>query len=73
MVSSGVLIATLSRPTISTRSNHSSDTYYFGVLLLTVSLLLTGILGILQEKTYRRYGPCWKEGVFYTVSAKNSL
>lgn len=36
--------------------------------MLTVSLLLTGVLGLLQEKTYTRYGPCWKEGLFYTVS-----
>ena len=36
--------------------------------MLTISLLLTGILGLLQEKTYTIYGPCWREGVFYTVS-----
>jgi len=34
--------------------------------MLTISLFLTGILGVLQEKTYKKYGPCWKEGVFYT-------
>jgi len=34
--------------------------------MLTVSLLLTGVLGMLQEQTYIKYGPCWKEGVFYT-------
>ncbi len=35
--------------------------------MLTFSLLLTGILGVLQERTYTKYGPHWKEGVFYTV------
>jgi UDP-xylose/UDP-N-acetylglucosamine transporter B4 len=34
--------------------------------MLVASLLLTGLMGLLQEKTYRKYGPCWKEGVFYT-------
>lgn len=35
--------------------------------MLTVSLMLTGVLGVLQERTYTKYGPHWKEGVFYTV------
>ncbi|EMD38858.1 hypothetical protein CERSUDRAFT_47843 [Gelatoporia subvermispora B] len=66
-VSIGVVVATLSRPS----SPHASDAaspwrYSTGVLMLTVSLLLTGVLGMLQELTYSKYGPCWKEGVFYT-------
>lgn len=36
--------------------------------MLGVSSILTGILGVLQEQTYRKYGPCWREGVFYTVN-----
>lgn len=36
--------------------------------MLTASLLLTGVLGLLQERTYTKYGPCWREGLFYTVS-----
>lgn len=36
--------------------------------MLVTSSFLTGILGALQEQTYRKYGPCWREGVFYTVS-----
>ena len=35
--------------------------------MLTISLFTSGILGLLQEKTYTKYGPHWKEGVFYTV------
>lgn len=34
--------------------------------MMTASLLLTGVLGLLQESTYTTYGPHWKEGVFYT-------
>jgi UDP-xylose/UDP-N-acetylglucosamine transporter B4 len=41
--------------------------YAFGILMLTVSSILTGFLGILQERTYTKYGPHWKEGLFYTV------
>ena len=37
--------------------------------MLTISSLLTGVLGMLQELTYQMYGPCWREGVFYTVSS----
>jgi len=31
-----------------------------------MSLFLSGVLGILQEKTYKQYGAHWREGVFYT-------
>ena len=42
-------------------------TYVKGVTVMSLSLLLSGVLGTLQETTYRRYGSHWKEGVFYTV------
>ena len=41
--------------------------YSVGIGMMVVSLLCTGILGMLQERTYRKYGPCWREGVFYMV------
>ncbi|CCM02549.1 uncharacterized protein FIBRA_04652 [Fibroporia radiculosa] len=69
-VSAGVVLATLSRP--SSPSPGSSDSppdfskYTLGIVMMTVSLFLTGILGMLQERTYSTYGPYWKEGVFYT-------
>ncbi|KAF8798848.1 hypothetical protein BYT27DRAFT_6880417 [Phlegmacium glaucopus] len=34
--------------------------------MMVVSLFCTGLLGFLQERTYGKYGPCWREGVFYT-------
>ncbi|KAI8996380.1 UAA transporter [Trametes punicea] len=69
-VSAGVVLATLSRPSTSNASGNPPDIgrYTIGVVMLTVSLLLTGILGVLQERTYTTYGPHWKEGVFYTHS-----
>jgi hypothetical protein len=39
---------------------------------MVLSLFLSGLLGTLQEKTYRAYGPVWKEGLFYTVSPRLS-
>jgi hypothetical protein len=41
--------------------------------MLCISLVLTGLLGILQEQTYKKYGPHWREGVFYTVRACNVI
>ncbi|CDO77659.1 hypothetical protein BN946_scf184969.g10 [Trametes cinnabarina] len=68
LVSAGVILATLSRPTTPKSSESTPDVgrYTIGVIMLSVSLLLTGILGVLQERTYSTYGPHWKEGVFYT-------
>jgi len=67
LVSVGVILATTSRP--SAKVSYKDDdrsVYLTGILMLSISLFLTGILGILQEQTYKKYGPCWREGVFYT-------
>lgn len=71
IVSFGVLLATMSNTPSSAMPGKTaveSEKYLIGICMLTVSLLFTGVLGVLQEKTYKKYGPCWKEGVFYTVS-----
>ena len=44
-----------------------TKTYIIGVSMMVTSSVATGFLGLLQELTYQTYGPCWKEGVFYTV------
>jgi UAA transporter family len=85
VVSSGVIIATLSRPRADppitiTRPSHASPTdttaaassadasrYTLGIAMLLASLVCTGVHGALQERTYSTYGPCWREGIFYTV------
>ncbi|CAK5270217.1 unnamed protein product [Mycena citricolor] len=74
LVSSGVVLATISKPSTSSGSDaHTSklsaeelQKYTTGISMLSLSLLLTGALGMVQERTYKTYGPCWKEGVFYT-------
>ena len=88
VVSSGVIIATLSRPRAGpappATMNHTSTsgasaaaahtdsdalrgTYALGIAMLVASLICTGVHGALQERTYNKYGPHWREGVFYTV------
>ncbi|KAJ6620739.1 UAA transporter [Mycena sp. CBHHK59/15] len=74
LVSAGVILATLAKPSAATTAKHASHVqsadelrkYTIGVSMLVTSLVLTGLFGLLQERTYRIYGPCWKEGVFYT-------
>ena len=65
-VTFGVMLATLAKPS---SSNHleAESQYWIGIMMLTAALILTGVLGVLQERTYSKYGPCWQEGVFYTV------
>ena len=38
-----------------------------GVVLLALSLVFTGFLGILQDLAYRNYGQHWQEALFYAV------
>jgi UDP-xylose/UDP-N-acetylglucosamine transporter B4 len=82
VVSSGVIIATLSRPRADPpipRISHASPTdataaassadasrYTLGIAMLLASLVCTGVHGALQERTYSTYGPWWREGIFYT-------
>jgi hypothetical protein len=72
LVSIGVSIASISTSSSSSTSMADlSTTYLYGILMLIASLFATAILGILQERTYRAYGPCWREGMFYTVRELN--
>ena len=72
IVTAGVTLVTLSGSSSSSGSSASMTPedltkYTIGIGMMVVSLLCTGVLGMMQEKTYKTYGPCWKEGVFYTV------
>ncbi|KAF8309562.1 UAA transporter [Clavulina sp. PMI_390] len=70
---------TLPTPTVSSPSNmtnafptrtavdqEDASLYLLGVSLLVVSLVLSGVLGTLQERIFATYGPHWRESVFYT-------
>ncbi|KAJ7765656.1 UAA transporter [Mycena metata] len=70
-VSVGVILTTLARPSAAKQSGHMESAedlrkYTIGISMLITSLVFTGVYGLLQERTYRKYGPCWREGVFYT-------
>ena len=73
-VTAGVVLVTLSRTAPRTEEETSKvlsaedlTRYFVGISMMTISLFCTGWLGLLQERTYTKYGPCWKEGVFYTA------
>ncbi|EIN10201.1 UAA transporter [Punctularia strigosozonata HHB-11173 SS5] len=77
LVSAGVLLTTLSAYNPTPRASSSSDTskalssqYLIGISLLSLALLLSGLLGIVQERTYSRYSRSlthnpWEESMFY--------
>jgi solute carrier family 35 (UDP-xylose/UDP-N-acetylglucosamine transporter), member B4 len=71
IVTSGVVLATLSRTATVEVSKLGTvedvHRYVIGISMMVVSLFCTGLLGLLQERTYGKYGPCWREGIFYTV------
>jgi UDP-xylose/UDP-N-acetylglucosamine transporter B4 len=73
LVTAGVTLVTLSKSSGSTSSAKTltaeeTTKYFIGIGMMSISLFCTGLLGLLQERTYTKYGPCWREGVFYTVS-----
>ncbi|KAG8923678.1 golgi uridine diphosphate-N- acetylglucosamine transporter [Tulasnella sp. 418] len=69
-VTVGVLVATLSKPSSGRSSTEEvKDVYLYaiGVGMLAIATVLASTLGMLQERTYSKYGAhTWREGVFYT-------
>jgi UDP-xylose/UDP-N-acetylglucosamine transporter B4 len=46
-------------------SGQFSGEYFIGISMLAAALVLSTFLGFLQEKTYRKYGHHWEEGMFF--------
>lgn len=74
MVTSGIVIATLYAPkphrqaqaaTSAAQTALDARQYAIGLSLLALALVLSAFLGLWQEGTYRKYGNCWEEGLFY--------
>ncbi|KAH9992406.1 UAA transporter [Russula vinacea] len=63
-----VAVVSHAGPTDTTAAASSADAsrYTLGIAMLLASLVCTGVHGALQERTYSTYGPCWREGIFYT-------
>ncbi|KIM42796.1 hypothetical protein M413DRAFT_444451 [Hebeloma cylindrosporum] len=77
LVTVGVVITTLSAQSSTKKSTSVADpyTYATGIGILTLALVLSGILGLIQDWTYAKYGrptlakvegPApWQESMFY--------
>ncbi|KDQ12692.1 hypothetical protein BOTBODRAFT_176127 [Botryobasidium botryosum FD-172 SS1] len=69
LITAGIASATLaSKKPASPAVNAISSTGQFagGIMLLTIALLLSGALGLVQEWTYSKYGyEHWEESLFY--------
>ncbi|KAG5645264.1 hypothetical protein DXG03_006566 [Asterophora parasitica] len=73
LVTLGVVLTTLSAsvPEESSTSTSNPYTYATGIAILTLALLFSGFLGLVQDWTYTKYGrptqgsPQWQESMFY--------
>ncbi|KAF8738934.1 UAA transporter family, partial [Rhizoctonia solani] len=65
IVTAGVITTTTSKTTSAASYQANTKEYALGVTCLALSLLGSGVLGLYQERTFAKYGPHWKEGVFY--------
>ncbi|CAE6462045.1 unnamed protein product [Rhizoctonia solani] len=65
IVTAGVITTTTSKAPSSASYQADAREYVLGVTCLAFSLLGSGVLGLYQEQTFAKYGPHWKEGVFY--------
>ncbi|KAF9928402.1 golgi uridine diphosphate-N- acetylglucosamine transporter [Linnemannia zychae] len=74
IVTIGVIYATTSAKTNTSQkssskqqdSTNNAGDYAIGVIMLTAALIISSLMGLLQESTYRKYGAQWREGLFYT-------
>ncbi|KAF8576216.1 UAA-domain-containing protein [Ramaria rubella] len=71
LVTVGVVCTTLSasQPPASQMSGSSFSTpgsYFVGILILTLALIMSGFMGLAQDKAYAKYGRGhWQEAMFY--------
>lgn len=67
VVTCGIFISTFSSSNIAISSPDASlSEWTFGVMILTIALILSCFLGQYQQVVYSKYGPQWREGLFYT-------
>lgn len=66
LVTIGILTTTMASSSSTVSSNVSSSSYFIGIGLLSLAVLTSAFLGLLQQRTYGKYGGHWREGLFYT-------
>ena len=52
---------------MSINSNYIYSFFFIGIIILTISLLLSSSMGIIQETLYKKYGKYPEEALFYLV------
>ncbi|KAM6495483.1 UAA transporter [Amanita muscaria] len=67
LVTIGVVLTTLSasQRSLSTTAHKDAQTYASGIAMLSLALLLSGFLGLVQDWTYSTYASPWQESMFY--------
>ncbi|KAJ3360162.1 hypothetical protein GGF32_008627 [Allomyces javanicus] len=67
-VSVGVMLTVImAQPRSTTASSATSVSHYtIGILLMSGALVLSGFMGLYQERIYHEYGRHWEEGLFYS-------
>ncbi|KAH8676372.1 UDP-N-acetylglucosamine transporter YEA4 [Xylariales sp. PMI_506] len=48
------------------QADQSKSTFSTGLIILFVAQVLSAIMGLYTEETYKTYGPQWKENLFYS-------
>ncbi|GAB5588613.1 golgi uridine diphosphate-N-acetylglucosamine transporter [Umbelopsis nana] len=67
LVTVGVIWATIASTNVEHKIDaDSSSKFALGIAILSIAMVLSACLGLLQEVTYRKYGKAWREGLFYT-------
>ncbi|KAK0430657.1 UAA transporter [Armillaria borealis] len=68
LVTLGVACTTLSASNSSSNESHTGlSTYLTGISILSLALVLSGFLGLVQDRTYSKYSSAssWQESMFY--------
>jgi UDP-xylose/UDP-N-acetylglucosamine transporter B4 len=74
LVTAGIVLTTLSASTSTAATTAPTETYSYatGITILSLALLLSGLLGLVQDWTYTTYGRTtsssskpWRESMFY--------
>ncbi|EPS38590.1 hypothetical protein H072_7713 [Dactylellina haptotyla CBS 200.50] len=66
ILTGGIILSAMSNAKTMGESEHSLPRFVTGLSILFVSQILAALMGVYFEQTYAKYGPNWREGLFYT-------